>query len=342
MGMRLDFDIAEALALAVHAPSSHNAQPWHCDVRMDPSGSRQVVVTLDRQRVLSALPYHAVEMALSLGAFVHILETSLLARGRVVASRVDGDRVVVDVGEGEDSAEPEVWDNVARAVLERRTVRGPLSGVIGSAAIADAVASSARVSNVHLTMADSEPLKRAVALLLRRAVPRDFRHAEAWRETFSFINWGLQDGSATSGMRASDVFGAGPWTLRALRVALDPRLAPLTARSSWTTRAATAAQRSAEESPGILVVSRQGLGDHRHQVDAGRGVCAAWLALTRHGIALHPTSVLVQYPDLRAELAEAAELAVGQVPLFVARAGVPTSPGRPSVRRKVSDVAAWN
>ncbi|HKE19473.1 MAG TPA: nitroreductase family protein [Kofleriaceae bacterium] len=119
MSSGLDDALRCAVAVARHAPSSHNSQPWalaavrsrpgrtRCRELVDrtspartasadrPAEPRHIVLALDGARELTALDDHRVEMFVSCGAYLHLLLGALRAggwRASRIAWNEDGER----------------------------------------------------------------------------------------------------------------------------------------------------------------------------------------------------------------------------------------------------------
>lgn len=271
--------LREAADVAALSPSSHNCQPW--GVAWSTSrGARQaaallvgeapdgisgasgtdesetdeyVVLALDRERRLTSLPAHAVEMLISCGAYLQILLRSLALQGwstdlirffdPLPDERTSGIR---SEGRPLGDAWPSSWSPLCAVrlrrtdessgslaelrdtALARRTNRAPYrsealepSVLAGLCAPSADAAESADVTVRHLV---TEGERATFAHFVARHGGRDFSHQQAWRETHSFLRRNEAEAAARGdGFTLGQLFGpmSGP-RRHFLRAALAP------------------------------------------------------------------------------------------------------------------------
>ncbi|MFE7029811.1 nitroreductase family protein [Streptomyces sp. NPDC057621] len=395
---RVPFEHAlrEAADIAAHSPSSHNCQPWGVawatgrgarraaerlveeaptDGPEAPDGSsgesgtaggdtdEYVILALDRERELTSLPAHAVEMLVSCGAYLQILLRSLAHQGwstdrihfvePLAGGRTGGAREVCRLlGD----TWPVSWSplcavrlrrtdepdgslaDLRRTALARRTNRAPYrpetvepAVLEGLSAPSTGVAAGADVTVRHL-MADRE--RAAFADLVARHGGRDFSHRQAWRETYSFVRRDEAEARARGdGFPLSQLFGplSGP-RRHALRLALAPTTMSVLRHAGYHRVLARQLARVVRPTPAVVAL---GLADASPGVEAtvrgGARLAEYWLRATRAGLALHPVSVVLQHDDVRKELQDRLRLP-GRT-FFVSRLGRPLTDFPPPPRR---------
>jgi 4-hydroxy-2,2'-bipyrrole-5-methanol dehydrogenase len=375
--------LGTAAEVAARSPSSHNCQPWALAALVsqearaavgglpDQPGARPyLVLALDEDRSLRALPAHAVEMVLSCGMYWELLTAALTALGwQVSATRYAGalarDAVRSSAPPGGISLPagwPRAWEPLAVAAAEpcpadpaafaslralagqRRTNRGGYR-TDGSAldrlsadqtvAVTGTGAMAVRVDHIRDARERTE-----VARLVARYGGRDFAHAAAWRETHSFIRRDRADAQRRGdGFTLEQLLGPmprpkellvraalAPGTMRVLRVAGYPRLL------------ATQLAQVVTRSPGLVVIATERPEPGTEELfRAGSAIARYWVAATRHGLALHPVSIVLQHDDVRRRLQRA--LGVTGRAVFLARIGTPVAQVPPTPRR--APQASW-
>lgn len=357
-------DLEMAAETAQLAPSSHNCQPWalcwlnstaaRTEARHAISGEGEyLVLALDHARALTALPAHRFEMAISCGGYWQLLIRALATRGWVVRqTRYD----VTDHAFGTQwptrfeplalarfvrgRADPAATVSLAEEATQRRTARGPYADSAPGPEALKSLAAAVRTPNDRLCDAIGvrhlcRPNDLAtVATLTRRYAARDFSRTDVWRETHSYIRW--TDASAliqADGFTPAQLFGlTGGWRLWAKRVALAPGVMRVLQLLDYPATLADQLATLVGRGPMVTVLSlpcRVVAPDV--ELAAGRALLEYWLAATRHGVGLHPISVLVQHPDSRTALADL--LGITGRPYFVARLGYPQHRSGVSLRR---------
>lgn len=378
-------DLAEALALAALSPSSHNSQPW--EVLVVESAARRLelsrwlrerssapeagpeeawlLVALNRDRCLRALPAFALEMNLSCGAYLESLWLGLEARGREAR---------IAWVEGEDGGPPplpEGWPESWRAVAlvrvgrkrpsgpepaaadesdliglrERITNRGPYAaGTVGGdieeslAAAGSGAFPEAGGAFETVVIRDPATLARLGAFVAATAGV-EFEDEAAWEETYRHLRFGGEaDAEGATGLPVSQLFGPLPgWARRLLRRLLAPAAMRRLKRLGLPGLLARQLGELVGASPlAVLLVFKAQHPGPDLQLAAGGRLLRVWLAATRRGLALHPVSVVLQHPSLRQRLESEFGLP-GRV-FFLARAGIPLRQFPPAPKR----FTAWD
>jgi nitroreductase len=296
--------IEDALALAARAPSAHNTQPW--TVRVE---GERLSVHPDLSRWLRHGDPMRRDLHLSLGAFVEALRIACIAKG-VHAEEIAGAPPALATFTLREREEPDAAEREEASLLRRRqTSRLAYSPRAPEAHVLDEVGQIARRAGLDLHLvganaADRRDLDawhfaatretwldpRALAELARwlRFDPEGARRPEDGLSTHCL---GLSLGE-TAAMAA--LLRPGLWSAaRAAYVA--PVLAGALARAET---------RAFEQAPiiGVLIAP----GDVRAVADvnapahaptpahaAGSGFLRLWMAATRLGLALGPTSALL-------------------------------------------------
>jgi hypothetical protein len=275
-------------------------------------------------------------MTLSCGMYWGLLTEALPALGwRVAATRVTDGTAAWAFGEGW----PRAWSPLSVASLDRRpadpaalaslralaarrrTNRGRYRADIPCTQPLELLSagSPAEIRHVH-----DARVRAAVASLIARHGGRDFAHASAWRETHSFIRTDETDARQHGdGFTLEQLLGpmSGP-RRRLMRAALAPATMRALSRLGYHRLLAARLGRAVRQSPRLVVVTiphtDPGAGD---LVRAGAVIARYWLAVTRHGLALHPVSVVLQHDDVRRRLQDV--LGVPGRAVFLARLGTP-------------------
>ncbi|MEH1166879.1 hypothetical protein V6V47_15985 [Micromonospora sp. CPCC 205539] len=281
------------------APSAHNTQPWRPEYHAD-----EIVIGVDPARSLPDSDPTGRDLALGIGAFV---ETCLIVAADLglAVGAAPGPRLVP-------AAQRYATPFAIADVEARRVARGPYEpGYVDDAVIADLGPGIVHVASREL-VADLEVADRwlfgtpAVAVELRDWLRLDPRHPRYHLD-------GLTDRAL-----ALSRFEA-----RFLSAAL--RAYPITRRLGLAALLAASGRDLLRYDGSVLVL----LADGDDRVAAGRRLLRTWLALARHGLAVHPLSQLIDCPTTAERLAER----VGGQPLAVFRVGRPLAEPVRSARR---------
>ncbi|WP_051855271.1 hypothetical protein [Streptomyces sp. NRRL B-1347] len=380
--------VGEAVRVAARSPSSHNCQPWGVawarggEARAAaaravagaapatayaggngaaggpgaPGADQYLVLALDRERRLRALPALHVEMLVSCGAYGQLLLRALGAQGWTVA----GLRFAPG-GLAEPSAAawpwaapgpadwPRTWAPLCAARLRheaggavedlralrataaaRRTHRAPCRPRPVAPDVLDRLAAptdtglarDADVGVLHLTSDDD---RAALAAFVARHAGRDFSHGPAWRETHSYLRFSAADAAARGdGFTLADLFGPlsrpHEW---ARRIALAPTTMRLLRHVGYPGLLARQLARIVRPTPALTVLSLTGtrpptLADG---VKGGARLADYWLGATAAGLVLHPISAVLQHDDLRHSLED--RFRIPGRAIFLSRLGHP-------------------
>lgn len=360
-----------AAEIAVLSPSSHNSQPWAIAsltsdraraaaaellAHQQEPQARYLALAIDRDRRLDTLPAHTLEMLLSCGLYWTILQRALAALGwsaRRVAYVSDTPGSWLP-----DGIWPARWAAVCVAVFERRTPdrralddlrtaaqarrtnRLPYQDVPVEPGVLDALSRDFAGDEVSVCYLRTDADRARLSRFIARHAGRDFSHAQAWRETHSFIRWSPRDTHAYGdGFTPDSLFGPLPLHRRRLmRLALSPAAMTLLGHIGYHRYLAGQLARLVRSSPAAVVLTTA-----HSDPEAGAGLrCAEslanfWLAATQAGLALHPVSVVLQHDDLRA--AFQAEFGLPGRAFFLARLGYPRAECQPAPRRPA--MSAW-
>lgn len=391
-GVAFEEALRSAAEIAAYSPSSHNCQPWAVGwltgavarraaaALLGPAAAGQgrpagrddgefLVLALDRERRLTALPAHDTEMLISCGAYGQILARALAAQGWPA----DGVRFL-DPAPGEHGAAagaggrifggrwPDAWvplcvvrlrqrhappEDLAElrgTVRARHTNRGPYrAAVIDPAVLAGlsrarpgpspllARAEHGPEVTVRHVVADAE--RAAVADLVSRHGGRDFSHRLAWAETHSFLRRDEAEAEARGdGFSLGQLFGPlSPPRRFGMRIALAPPTMRMLRHVGYHRVLARQLAAVVRDSPAVVALGFGTEAPGSGAVVRGGAVLADyWLAATRAGLALHPVSVILQHDDVRAELER--RLGLPGRAFFVSRLGRAVSAFPPSHR----------
>lgn len=397
----VDFEDALQVAarIAVYSPSSHNCQPWAVGWAIGaaarqaaaallgengeqppaeyghtaPDEDEYLVLALDRERQLTSLPSHALEMLISCGAFGEILLRALATQGW----RADRVRFVnpppAALALGDDSADrifgdrwPDAWAplcvvrlrhahtpsghlvELRETVRARHTNRGPYRPEsIDPAVLAELSTPRSGLSlfqaapehdpkvTVRHVVADAE--RAEVADLVSRHGGRDFSHRLAWQETHSFIRCGEADAEARGdGFTLAQLFGPlAPPRRYGMRIALAPATMRLLRHVGYHRVLARQLAAMVRRSPAAVALCFADEAPSTASIVCGGAAMADyWLAATRVGLVLHPVSVILQHDDVRDELEK--RLGLPGRAFFVSRLGCASTEFPPSHRLAAS------
>ncbi len=377
--MLLAEKIKRAADLARLAPSSHNCQPWQvCSFEPDfyfthldlVAGAhrdlRQVLVLgLDRERCLTALPSLRREMRMSAGAFATLFYNFLRLQGVMVEARLVPEHgapltelgalqlhhceplLVLLLGAVEQAPQAEALARLQQLVESRRTLRTPYKRPVrGGPAQPLPTVLPYRLQDdgpLRWTHCDNSIDIERLARFVGQYAERDFSDSRAWRETYRYIDFSARSGAIEGeGFNIQQLTGPLPaWKRWAYRAALAPALLPLTARFGLTRNIASQLGGLVRNSAALCYLSYAGSPARaaEQQLLAGEAMLDLWLAATDRGMALHPVSVVLQHSEIRERLecllAEPDEI------WFFARLGEPVQPPTTEFRyrRAVSPLA---
>ncbi|RFS82218.1 RedV protein [Actinomadura spongiicola] len=362
-----------ALDVAVLSPSSHNCQPW-CVALLESGPARRaaatvlggprtepepksafLVLAIDRERRLGALPAHALEMGLSCGLYWRLLQRALDAQGWTLARSEASPQAAalfdvwlpdtwepLCVAEFRPGGEPSETLGDLRALARRRhTNRAPFDSTPVDGELLTDLARRARQRDegrlpVVVRHLCSWPDRHRFARFVARHGGRDFAHDDAWRETHSYIRWSVDAASARGdGFALDHLFGPLPPHDRWLRrLALAPAAMTALSRVGYPRFLAGQLAAVVQQSPVVVLMSLPVKDpDPPETLSAAAALADYWLDVTRAGLVLHPISIVIQHEDVRRAL-QRTFATPGRV-FFVARLGrpsalFPASPRRPA------------
>lgn len=326
--------------------------------------SEYVAVVLDRTRQLDSLASHELEMQLSCGAFTQLLIQSLACQGwwleRSVLTDEPGGWAYRAVPAPVRALQGLGWRPgwTLLAVLElryagmpegsltecqelaaaRRTNRGPyLDRPVDTGTIeqlltaAPGLSANAPVNIRHLT--SREDRGRFVDFVARHA-DRDFSDAAAWRETYSYVRpTRVEAARRGDGFSLSQLFGRlNPVRAMVLRTALRPTTMRVLKHFGYPHILAGRLAAAIRPTPAIVAMGfTEASTSAADALRGGARLADYWLAATRHGLALHPISIVLQHEDLRLRLQST--LALPGRTFFISRLGHPGSGFPPAPRR---------
>lgn len=314
-----------AIADAVRAPSAHNAQPWCFAL-----GARCVDVFMDRARGQPVVDPEERELVMSCAAATFHLRASLAARGvETDLALFPNERYptwvarVAAVGARTDAGE---YENLAEAIPQRRTNRGPFLGMPVPDEVLAALRDAAAREGAWLEPFDAEHDRVAVVALVMEGDHQQWSDPGFRDELARWIRPAGSD--ARDGLSARAI-GAG---------AVPEALARWVVRTvDLGTRRAQSDRDLVEASPMVAVLGTDG--DSREDwARAGLALDRVLLALTAEGLAASFLNQPVESPALRAQLhARLAERGRSGYAQAVLRIGYgPEAPASP--RRAVEDV----
>lgn len=333
----VDPAVLAAATDALASPSSHNSQPWLLRYGFD-RGQERISARVDPRRRLDSLPAHRHEMALSLGAFWYAFAVALRARGRAITAEPSGAGASEVAARLREAPHDVQARDELSVIAARRTYRGPflprtvprdaISAIVASGAASEGLVTSRCRPSVAVHEGE---VVRALADLTRRSASRDFLHAAAWAETWSYLR-DDNDCGAVDGFTVGQVFGSRPLVLNlALRQATRPALMPIVGRAGLA-RVLSHGLADLVARSAILTVSAD-VDDTSPLADwtrAGAHMHEVWLECTRQGLSLHPVSVLLQHEEVRRDV-ESVVGTPGRV-VFLARLGTAARDSGPGPR----------
>jgi nitroreductase len=360
--------LGAAVAVARLAPSSHNSQPWAIATFESPEAvralgtwlgvrpradERWLVLALDAERALQALPALVTEMRLSCGMFLQLLVAALADHGLAVRTipcegMVDAPPI---------AGYPPAWTPIAALAIgggtprlpnwspalaaDRRTNRAAYAKQPVTAAAqrelggAEALFAGAPDRGaVSVTLIDDPGTVRAVGDLVGHHGSADFTNRAAWAETYRFVRFTARAAAShADGFALTQLFGPlPPLVPQLLRAALSPPAMRVLRHLGVPGVMARGLGKLVGTSPLLAWIAVDG--DARWtEVVAGGVALDLWMRATALGLALHPVSVLLQHDELRdrfQRVAGGTERAV-----FLARVGHPMATFPPTSRRSL-------
>ncbi len=369
--------LRDAIEIARWAPSSHNAQPWKIvrlpdietagllfpHLNLDGDGEH-LLLTLDSNRRLRALPSLEHEMYLSCGMFTGLMCMALQAWGipwrmhwiyektgpalrdlemklqcRTLALLTIAAADAADLGNPTDKDRLERLRDLA---YKRKTHRGPFAARQLDEGSVTALSTSSWPQTLtgdalHIHIEHNHSAIRGASDLVSRFAKLDFNKYRVWKETYGYIRFDPRK-KAEDGFYLQCLFGPmnglRRWYLRGM-------LSPAVMQALWLVsvpqRIARQLGALVAESPLLLF----GYVDDEHPaaptlVQAGARLMELWLKAQSLNMALHPISVMLQHEDARRALEH--HMGVNGRLVFFSRLGAAPETGCDSPRRAAADL----
>lgn len=318
---RLDDPVARLrwyAAVARHAPSKHNTQPWTFVVRED-----GLEVWTDPARALPETDPRGREATLSCGAAVQLACVAARALGRQPSVTVLPDGPQGPVARLTDRVERTPLPEDAallEAVPVRRTDRGPLDSGPLPPTLPFRLQAAAAAEGARLRLVTGPGERDTLALLVAVADRLLVRRGRVDEELASWVRTGV---GADDGVPADHTRGAA-----------GSYRAPFVQRDFGTPGTAAAQDRPGVDDPlvAVLCTPRDTPADW---VAAGRALAAVLLLAATEGAAASYLNQPVEHAETRSRLRE--QLSLDGVPQLVLRLGV-GGPVGPTPRRGVDEV----
>ena len=372
-------------ALAALAPSSHNCQPWRLvglsrqrfDSEMGPlrpageqdgqplaaGATHTLLVCIDRQRALRALPTLEREMRMSVGGFSSLLVNLLRIAGFGVRvhwltpgwtpatasgrARLGKDEAVMVLHLSGSPESAETMDHpLTHWIACRHTMRSPFADTpdrLGPAPRPGTCLPHRLGHHGRWKAVPHGPLLSRLAAFYREHAAEDFRHGTAWRETYNHLHFGGAANAAADGhgvgMAIEALFGPLPaWRRRLMQTVLHPQVLARIGPLGLHARIGRDFEQLVQHSAGVWALIQDDGGaavdERRAHLLAGETVLDSWLAATRDGLSMQPLSVTLQHAPI--ELALRRLLGVDQPVLFIARVGMPVNASTPPRLRRAT------
>ncbi|GGM35532.1 NAD(P)H nitroreductase [Micromonospora sonchi] len=314
--------LAEAAAMAGHAPSVHNTQPWRWRVLPEALELRMV-----RDRRLAATDPTGELVTLSCGAALHHARLALAAEGWTASVHRMPDPDEPDLlarltDLQPTGAEPDAM-RMVQCMRVRNTDRRPVSDEAVAEETLAAIATAAAAEGARLEILDRDQVLQLAAAASHAASVE--AEDPQLREELAY------------------------WTSRSGGVGLTPEVLPEQAPQTTVPGRDFGRPGSLPVGPGHDQAASYGVlhGDEDSPVDwlrAGEALSAAWLLATRSGVSVVPLSGVVEVPGTRQILRQVLS-GLGQPYLVLrlgfadpAHAGPPHTPRLP--REQVVDTSA--
>jgi nitroreductase len=364
--------VRDAIAVARLAPSSHNSQPWAVASFETPeavrvlgdwlgvrprSDERWLVVALDAERALKALPSLATEMRLSGGMFLQLLVARLAEAGLAVRVIPCEGKVCLPPLAGY----PAAWTPLAAVAVspgaprlpewltvlapQRRTNRAPYEDrsvetdaqrdLAGSRALFDSGADRGAIS---VTLISAPGTIRAIGDFVGEHASVDFTDRTAWRETYRYMRFSARSAAAKpDGFALTQLFGPlPPLVPLLLRLALSPPAMRVLRAFGAPAVMARGLGRLVGAAPLLACISVDSASPWTELV-AGGVALDLWMRATSCGLALHPVSAILQHDEIRERFQRF--IPKGRA-VFFARVGYPTTAFPPTSRRDL-ETSGW-
>ena len=312
---------------------------------------RWLVLAVDAQRALAALPSLATEMRISCGMFLQLFAAGLAEADLAVRVIPCAGRFGVPPLAGY----PGAWTPVAAVSIsagtpraaswscadaaERRTNRAPFDKRSVSAALQRTLQASAALFDgpedrgaVSLQLFDDPALVARAGAFVGKNASIDFTDEKAWSETYRYIRFSERAAAVNvDGFALTQLFGAlPPLVPQVLQLALSPTAMRVLRHVGVPAVMARGLGRLVGVAPLLACVSVEHSSPWA-EVVAGGVALDLWMRATASGLALHPVSAILQHDDIRERFEEL--IAPRGRAVFFARIGYPTAAFPPTLRR---------
>lgn len=323
-----------ALSHALLAPSPHNMQPWLVDL----SQPGEIGLYVDRSRLLPETDPYFRQIMIGQGTFLELLDLAAGSRGfdTEVDAFPDGEftpgatrrvarvRFVANSGRKADALFPHIF--ARRSTKEPFDTDRPVE-----AAHKQALGSLPLPPGFTLTLSDEPAMVQSLRDLTWQAMETEIRTPRTFQESIDRMRLGASE--IAENPDGIDISGPMIWWGKLLGFVSKEALSDPT--SSSFEMGLDAQRELSETAMAFAWLTSEG-NDRASQVEAGRAYARLNLTATRHGVAMHPMSQLLQeYPEMAAHqraFFEATGVKPGETVQMLVRLGYAAAPG-PAPRR---------
>jgi len=362
----------QCVSVARWAPSSHNCQPWKLVnfKKNNPIQSKLIkrqlldneyliLIAIDKERKLSALPSLDLEMYLSCGMFIGVLREAFLLQGFVCQIHWLCDKnpsvELLKIEEVENCiglllftlcASTELnrveFSKLRINMIERRThrakfKRGGLDLNVLQELLKSRWSSDLSSENLKIYIESNHLTIKSVAKLVAQFASLDFSNFRAWRETYRYIHFNTNK-SAEDGFYLESLMGTMSYfKLLMMKLILTPIIMQILRIVNLPKIMALSLAELVSDSSQIIYCSipEQKI-NSVNLIQAGARVMEIWLNAQSKNIALHPLSVMLQHELARKELKKLSNIN-GRI-VFFSRLGFIKEIYQTSPRRQVKGI----
>lgn len=285
-----------ALAHAILAPNPHNKQPWLIDL----VGADEIVLTIDRRRLLPVTDPPNRQITVGCGAFLELLDLAARENGRRAEitpfpegepQPVLDDRPIAHVRLVRDSTIAR--DPLYAQILKRRTSREPFDPkrVPANADLAAVIGATSGVASGFVAAPDEVSKLRDIVW---RGWVREMSTPAALKESVDVMRIGARE----IAMHRDGIMLGGP-IIEVLKAAGMLRREDLLDPTSQASKQGEAMFKPLAETAPAFVWLRGTDNSRATQIAAGRAYARANLQATARGLSMHPWSMaLEEYPEM--------------------------------------------
>jgi hypothetical protein len=319
-----EYRLHEIIAVACHAPSAHNTQPWQLSLRDD-----AIWLHFDPDRWLNESDPSRRDLWLSLGAFVETFQIAAAERAEQLTFKAEINVARSTVGRF--VASSHVYDTpyTSTDITTRRTSRGEYeAGHLGAEDI--------RSLNGHL--GEGWRLGRIssekIASLTEFADRYVFKDSQWTSDLRRWLRVSRSGDSSFDGLSA-DCLDMGAVEARLLRALLHPKALAISRLLGLGRMAGYRSRRLLLRPHTVLALIGEAA-NATQLLDGGRSMMRVWLQLARTGWHAQPLTQLIDCPWTRLNFADLSGCSLGENVFAVLRVGHSSEPPR-SLRRKPKD-----